>query len=82
MEKHKEFKIFFKEFSKLIKNTLPHYINEGKSYLTIALGCTGGCHRSVFTAEKLAGFLKSKKYKVKLSHRDILRGCNNGKINI
>jgi UPF0042 nucleotide-binding protein len=77
IEKHKEFKVFFKEFSRLIKNTLPYYINEGKSYLTIAIGCTGGCHRSVFTAEKLAAFLKSRKYKVKLSHRDILRGCNN-----
>ncbi|MDR0398908.1 MAG: RNase adapter RapZ [Endomicrobium sp.] len=80
IEKHKEFKVFFKEFSKLIESTLPGYINEGKSYLTIAIGCTGGRHRSVFTAEKLAAFLKSRKYKVKLSHRDILRGCNNGKL--
>jgi UPF0042 nucleotide-binding protein len=80
IEKHKEFKAFFKEFSKLIESTLPGYINEGKSYLTIAIGCTGGRHRSVFTAEKLAAFLKSRKYKVKLSHRDILRGCNNGKL--
>jgi UPF0042 nucleotide-binding protein len=80
IEKHKKFKVFFKEFSKLIESTLPGYINEGKSYLTIAIGCTGGHHRSVFTAEKLAAFLKSRKYKVKLSHRDILRGCNNGKL--
>jgi UPF0042 nucleotide-binding protein len=78
IEKHKEFKIFFKKFSKLIESTIPSYINEGKSYLTIAIGCTGGRHRSVFTAEKLAAFLKSRKYKVKLCHRDILRGCNNG----
>jgi UPF0042 nucleotide-binding protein len=72
IEKQKEFKIFFNIFSKLIEITLPGYIKEGKSYLTIAVGCTGGQHRSVFAAERLARFLKSKKYKVKLNHRDIL----------
>jgi UPF0042 nucleotide-binding protein len=76
IEKQKEFKKFFNIFSKLIETTLSGYIKEGKSYLTIAVGCTGGQHRSVFTAEKLAGFLKSKKYKVKLNHRDILRHNN------
>ncbi|MDR0723793.1 MAG: hypothetical protein LBF23_01225 [Endomicrobium sp.] len=50
---------------------MPYYIKEGKSYLTIAVGCTGGRHRSVFMAEKLASLLKSQKYKVKLNHRDI-----------
>jgi UPF0042 nucleotide-binding protein len=74
IEKQKEFKDFFNIFSKLIETTLSWYIKEGKSYLTIAVGCTGGRHRSVFTAEKLADFLKSKKYKVKLNHRDILQG--------
>jgi UPF0042 nucleotide-binding protein len=72
IEKQKEFKVFFNIFSKLIETTLPGYIKEGKSYLTIAVGCTGGQHRSVFTAEKLVRLLKSKKYKVKLNHRDIL----------
>jgi UPF0042 nucleotide-binding protein len=79
IEKQKEFKVFFNKFSELIEITLPGYINEGKSYLTIAIGCTGGRHRSVFTAEKLAAFLKSRKYKVKFSHRDILWGSNNEK---
>jgi UPF0042 nucleotide-binding protein len=73
VEKQKEFKDFFNIFSKLIETTLPWYIEEGKSYLTIAIGCTGGRHRSVFTAEKLVDFLNNKKYKVKLNHRDILR---------
>ncbi|MDR3306816.1 MAG: RNase adapter RapZ [Endomicrobium sp.] len=81
IEKQEEFKVFFDAFSKLIEITLPDYIREGKSYLTVAIGCTGGRHRSVFTAEKLAAFLKSRKYKVKLNHRDILRCYNNGKIN-
>jgi len=74
IKKQKEFGSFFNLFSKLIENTLPGYIKEGKSYLTIAIGCTGGRHRSVYTAETLAKFLRSKKYKVKLNHRDILRG--------
>lgn len=71
IEKQQEFKIFFNIFSKLICTTLPSYIKEGKSHLTIAIGCTGGKHRSVFTAIKLEKFLKNKKYKVKLKHRDI-----------
>jgi len=71
--KQKEFKVFFNLFSKLILKTLPGYIKEGKSYLTIAVGCTGGRHRSVFTVEKLANFLKAQKYKIKINHRDILR---------
>ncbi|MDR1194997.1 MAG: RNase adapter RapZ [Endomicrobium sp.] len=74
IKKQKEFLSFFNIFSKLIEKTLPGYIKEGKSYLTIAIGCTGGRHRSVFTAEELAAFLKNKGYKVNVSHRDILRG--------
>jgi UPF0042 nucleotide-binding protein len=73
IEKQKEFKCFFNIFSKLIETSLPGYIKEGKSYLTIAIGCTGGKHRSVFTVEKLATFLKQKKYKVKVNHRDIFQ---------
>jgi UPF0042 nucleotide-binding protein len=71
VEKQKEFKVFFNIFSELIGTTLPLYVKEGKSYLTIAIGCTGGKHRSVFTAIKLVEFLRNKKYKVKLAHRDI-----------
>lgn len=74
ISKQKEFKTFFDLFAKLIEQTLPGYIKEGKSYLTVAFGCTGGRHRSVFIAEKMMNFLKSKKYKVKINHRDILRG--------
>jgi UPF0042 nucleotide-binding protein len=74
IRKQKEFLSFFNIFSKLIEKTLPGYIKEGKSHLTIAVGCTGGRHRSVFTVEELADFLKNRKYKVNVSHRDILRG--------
>ncbi|MDR2772660.1 MAG: RNase adapter RapZ [Elusimicrobiota bacterium] len=71
--KQKTFKTFFADFSKLIKMTIPGYINEGKSYLTIAIGCTGGRHRSVFVSELLAQFLSNNNYKVSINHRDIKR---------
>jgi UPF0042 nucleotide-binding protein len=52
---------------------LPRYNQEGKSYLTVAIGCTGGRHRSVFVAERLAEWLKELGLKVGLSHRDLER---------
>jgi UPF0042 nucleotide-binding protein len=54
-----------------LKYLLPKYAREGKSYLTIAVGCTGGRHRSVFVAEELAGLLKSRNAKIRVRHRDI-----------
>lgn len=67
----KDFAPFFDNLCKLVKPLLPRYREEGKSYLTIAIGCTGGRHRSVFTAEKLAGFLSGLGYKVGIRHRDL-----------
>jgi len=64
-------KTFFAHMTQLIAPLLPRYLQEGKSYLTIAVGCTGGQHRSVFICEKLAGFLKQKEYKVGVRHRDV-----------
>ena len=49
---------------------LPHYVAEGKSYLTIAFGCTGGQHRSVFMAEEIKKRLAKAGYRVKVEHRD------------
>jgi UPF0042 nucleotide-binding protein len=49
---------------------LPHYIAEGKSYLTVAFGCTGGQHRSVFMAEEIKKLLAKAGYHVKVEHRD------------
>ncbi len=49
---------------------LPHYIHEGKSYLTIAFGCTGGQHRSVMIAEEVGKYLRRAGYSVKVVHRD------------
>ena len=52
---------------------LPRYPAEGKSYLTIALGCTGGRHRSVYSVEKLKPWLESQGLAVNVVHRDIDR---------
>ncbi|HWI54504.1 MAG TPA: RNase adapter RapZ [Desulfobacteria bacterium] len=64
-------KTFMKRFSDLIKFLIPHYVNEGKSSLVIAIGCTGGRHRSVTLANKLAEILEQLDYKVNKRHRDI-----------
>ena len=57
----------------LLLYLLPHYIHEGKSYLTIAFGCTGGQHRSVMIAEEISKRLQKKGYRVKTAHRDMSR---------
>ena len=62
---------FFENLSALLLSLLPHYGREGKTYLTIAVGCTGGRHRSVFIAEKLAALLEDDGRAVTLRHRDI-----------
>ena len=61
---------FVQRISELLVYLLPHYIHEGKSYLTIAFGCTGGQHRSVMIAEDVAKRLRKAGYRVKVAHRD------------
>lgn len=61
---------FIKRISGLLIYLLPHYIREGKSYLTIAFGCTGGQHRSVMIAEEVSKHLRHAGYRVKAVHRD------------
>ena len=55
----------------MLEFLLPHYIKEGKSYLTVAFGCTGGQHRSVFIAEEMKKRLTAAGYRVKTAHRDM-----------
>ena len=63
-------KEFIQRISELLVYLLPHYINEGKSYLTIGFGCTGGQHRSVMIAEEVGKHLRQAGYRVKVVHRD------------
>ena len=67
----KETKEFAEKFADLIKYLIPKYIKEGKSYLTIAMGCTGGKHRSVFMAHELAQRLVKAGLNATEFHRDI-----------
>ena len=62
---------FLKRLESLLAYLMPHYIEEGKSYLTIAFGCTGGKHRSVMLAEEIKKALEQRKYATKVFHRDI-----------
>jgi UPF0042 nucleotide-binding protein len=64
---------FIERISDLLIYLLPHYIREGKSYLTVAFGCTGGQHRSVMMASEIRKRLAKAGYSAKESHRDMPR---------
>ena len=66
---------FIGRIADLLIYLLPHYIGEGKSYLTIAFGCTGGHHRSVMIASEIRKRLAAAGYKVKETHRDVTKGA-------
>jgi UPF0042 nucleotide-binding protein len=73
IEKDKDFAPFCARFKNMLEPLLPRYAAEGKSYLTVALGCTGGRHRSVYTVEKLKPWLEGQGFAVNVIHRDIDR---------
>lgn len=62
---------FLKRIDSMLAYLIPHYIREGKSYLTIAFGCTGGHHRSVMMAEAVKRGLAKHGYTTKVLHRDL-----------
>jgi UPF0042 nucleotide-binding protein len=64
---------FVDRLHELVGFLLPHYVGEGKSYLTLAFGCTGGRHRSVAIAERMAGLLEGDGYRPRVTHRDVNR---------
>lgn len=68
---HEAAKRFLHHLEELIAFLMPHFIEEGKSHLTIALGCTGGRHRSVVMAEALAKSIEKQGIDVKVYHRDL-----------
>ena len=64
---------FLKKISDLLGLLLPAYVKEGKSYLSIAIGCTGGHHRSVVLADEIADYIRSQGFEPIVNHRDIER---------
>lgn len=65
---------FISRLEDLLDLVVPGYVAEGKSYLTIAVGCTGGRHRSVVVAAELAHFFRERGLPVSIDHRDVGRG--------
>lgn len=62
---------FYESVTNMLKPLIPRFSQEGKSYLTIGVGCTGGRHRSVFAAEAIAEWLRNQGLRVGLAHRDV-----------
>ena len=62
---------FLRRLAGFLRYLIPLYVREGKSYLTIAIGCTGGRHRSVMIAAALKPLLGGRDYVVKVRHRDV-----------
>jgi UPF0042 nucleotide-binding protein len=69
--KKQEAKVFMSKIKELIDFLIPLYIKEGRSYLTIGIGCTGGNHRSPAIVEKLQGYLRKHPIDLSIVHRDI-----------
>ncbi|HZT51291.1 MAG TPA: RNase adapter RapZ [Stellaceae bacterium] len=76
IEADPDFARLFGALADWVDALLPRYEREGKSYLTIAFGCTGGRHRSVFCAERLAAGLRRNGRRVELAHRDLDRSAD------
>jgi len=68
-----ETKKYLKEINRFIDYLIPNFQQEGKSYVIISIGCTGGKHRSVVLAEKIKEHLKTNNYKMRVYHRDVYK---------
>jgi UPF0042 nucleotide-binding protein len=73
IEKDPETAPFMERLTGFLDYLLPRFDREGKTYVSIGIGCTGGKHRSVYVAERLADLLKERGYPVRVSHRDATR---------
>jgi len=67
----KETQAFLQHLFAMVDYLLPQFVQEGKTHLSIAIGCTGGKHRSVVLADELSAHLRSRDYKVRVRHRDV-----------
>ena len=63
--------VAYEQLRAFLATAIPGYLHEGRAYLNLALGCTGGKHRSVAMAERFAGWLRSEGYTVRLRHREL-----------
>jgi UPF0042 nucleotide-binding protein len=73
LEEQPEYGEFLRRLRDLLEFLLPRYVREGKSYLTIAIGCTGGRHRSVAIAEHIGTFVAERDLRVEVQHRDLAK---------
>ena len=71
MKRQRETARFLRKLDDFLTYVVPQYVREGKSYLTLGIGCTGGRHRSVMIANAIADRLSEKGYTVKTRHRDV-----------
>ena len=74
-----EVKETLRRFTDLLSYLLPLYKREGKSYVTVGIGCTGGRHRSVMIANELARGLRRQGFDARASHRDVRKASRNGR---
>jgi RNase adapter protein RapZ len=73
VESQSGYQPFMKRLESLLDVAVPGYVDEGKSYLTVAIGCTGGRHRSVVAADELGEYFRERGHRVSVNHRDIDR---------
>jgi UPF0042 nucleotide-binding protein len=71
IEADPDLETYFSNLTTFLEPLLPRFDAEGKSYLTVAVGCTGGKHRSVYLAERLGAWLETKGERVSVNHRDL-----------
>ena len=71
IESSEDFSEYYEKVSSLLLFLMPRFIKEGKSYVSVAVGCTGGRHRSVAVAHQLGEQLREEGYRVRTVHRDI-----------
>ncbi len=70
IEADPDYAVYFAHIKGMVDFLLPRFVQEGKKYATIAIGCTGGRHRSVFMIEKLAGHLRQSGWRLSVAHRE------------
>jgi UPF0042 nucleotide-binding protein len=73
LEGHEEYGGFLEKCEDLLRYLLPLYVREGKSYLRVGIGCTGGKHRSVAVAERIGRSLERQRIRLRIQHRDLDR---------